>query len=84
MAINPKGLVPAIVHDGVPVTESNDILNNLEQKFTEPALLPSDPALGADEWVDLAASMHMKAIKTFVYGFYGRGHEKTLGHGALR
>lgn len=26
MAINPKGLVPSIVHDGVVVTESNDIM----------------------------------------------------------
>jgi glutathione S-transferase len=70
LAINPKGLVPAIVHDGVPVTESNDILAYLEDKFPEPALVPSDPALAAqaDEWFDMAVSMHVKAIKTWVYG----------------
>jgi glutathione S-transferase len=70
LAINPKGLVPAIVHDGVPVTESNDILAYLEEQFPEPALVPRDPALAAQakEWFDLAVSMHIKAIKTWVYG----------------
>lgn len=70
LAINPKGLVPAIVHDGVPVTESDDILAYLEEKFPEPALVPSDPPLAAqaDAWFDMAVSMHIKAIKTWVYG----------------
>ncbi|MDV7143589.1 glutathione S-transferase family protein [Tropicimonas sp. TH_r6] len=78
LAINPKGLVPAIVHDGVPVTESNDILRYLEENFSEPALTSSDPALAAEawEWLDLAASLHMKAIKTWVYGTTGGASKK--------
>ncbi|CUH67412.1 Tetrachloro-P-hydroquinone reductive dehalogenase [Thalassovita gelatinovora] len=73
LAINPKGLVPAIVDDGVVVTESADILYYLEDKFPEPSLLSADPTLAAEakEWVDLAASLHMKAIKTWVYGSTG-------------
>ncbi len=78
LAINPKGLVPAIVHDGVPVTESNDILRYLEETFPEPALVSADPALAAEawEWLDLAASLHMKAIKTWVYGSTGGASKK--------
>jgi glutathione S-transferase len=70
LAINPKGLVPAIVHDGVVVTESNDILAYLEKQFPEPALVPADPTLAAEAnaWFDLAVSLHIKAIKTWVYG----------------
>ena len=33
--INPKGLVPALVHDGKVVIESNDILVYLEKQFPE-------------------------------------------------
>lgn len=78
LAIHPKGLVPALVHDGVPVTESNDILHYLEETFSNPALLSSNPALAteANEWVDLAASLHMKAIKTWVYGSTGGASKK--------
>lgn len=73
MAINPKGLVPAIVHDGMVVTESNDIMNYVEEKFPEPALMPADPAqaVEAKYWVDLAVSLHINAIKTWVYGTTG-------------
>ncbi|PLW78997.1 glutathione S-transferase family protein [Cohaesibacter celericrescens] len=69
LAINPKGLVPSIIHDGVPVTESDDILAYLEEKFPEPALVPTDQTLAAEanKWFDLAVSMHIKAIKTWVY-----------------
>lgn len=78
MAINPKGLVPAIVHDGVPVTESNDILEYLEEQFPEPPLVPADPALAAQskEWVDLAVALHIKAVKTWVYGTTGGATKK--------
>ncbi|MCG3268531.1 glutathione S-transferase family protein [Yoonia sp. I 8.24] len=78
LAINPKGLVPAIVDDGVLVTESADILYYLEEKFPEPPLLSSDPVRAdeAREWLDLAAALHMKAIKTWVYGSTGGASKK--------
>ncbi len=83
LAINPKGLVPAIIHDGVPVTDSNDILRYLEATFPEPALVSADPALEAEswEWLDLAASLHMKAIKTWVYGSTGGASKKRSDMG---
>ncbi len=42
MGINPRGLVPALVHDGKVVIESNDILEYLEASFPEPVLIPAD------------------------------------------
>lgn len=41
MGINPRGLVPTIVHDGKVIIESNDILEYLEAQFPEPELIPS-------------------------------------------
>ena len=40
MGINPRGLVPVLVHDGKVIIESNDILQYLETTFPEPSLIP--------------------------------------------
>ncbi len=42
MGINPRGLVPALVHDGKVIIESNDILEYLEAAFPDPVLIPLD------------------------------------------
>jgi glutathione S-transferase len=44
IAINPKGLVPVLVHDGIVVTESSDIVDYVDQHFPDPPLRPCDPA----------------------------------------
>lgn len=41
LGINPRGLVPAIVHDGAVHIESNDILEYLERTFPTPRLIPA-------------------------------------------
>jgi glutathione S-transferase len=41
LGINPRGLVPVLVHDGAVHIESNDIIEYLERKFPEPKLIPS-------------------------------------------
>jgi glutathione S-transferase len=43
LKINPKGLVPALVHDGAPVTESTVIMEYIEDVFPEPPLRPASP-----------------------------------------
>lgn len=67
--INPKGLVPALVHDGVVVTESIDILRYIEEQFPEPPLYPSDPEQRreVDNWMDAATENHVRVVKTFMY-----------------
>ena len=42
MGINPRGLVPVLVHDGQVIIESNDILEHLEKAFPDPSLIPSE------------------------------------------
>ena len=76
--INPKGLVPALVDNGVPVTESADILVYLEEKFPQPPFTPerTQEQAAMKEWVDLASDLHMKAIKTYVYGSTGGSSKK--------
>lgn len=56
--IHPGGVVPALVHDGQVVIESNDILVYLDEQFPQPPLRPSDPAMRArlDDLVRAAAA----------------------------
>jgi glutathione S-transferase len=41
LGINPRGLVPVLVHDGAVYIESNDIIQYLEKKFPTPRLIPA-------------------------------------------
>src|SRR5262245_21419074 len=41
LGINPRGLVPVLVHDGVVHIESNDIIIYLEKTFSHPKLIPA-------------------------------------------
>lgn len=40
LGINPRGLVPVLVHDGAVHIESNDIIQYLENTFPSPKLIP--------------------------------------------
>jgi GST-like protein len=67
--INPKGLVPALVHDGEVWIESCDIIQYLDDTFPDPRLAPQDALQLAQqaEWMRLAASLHVVAVKTYIY-----------------
>jgi len=41
LGINPRGLVPVLVHDGAVHIESNDIVQYLEKAFPSPKLVPA-------------------------------------------
>jgi glutathione S-transferase len=41
LGINPRGLVPVLVHDGTVHIESNDIITYLEKTFPTPKLIPA-------------------------------------------
>ena len=43
LKLNPKGVVPTLVHDGKPVIESTLICEYLDDAFPVPRLVPSDP-----------------------------------------
>lgn len=65
--INPNGLVPTLVHDGTVHIESNDIIDYLDETFPEPTLRASENEGEMLEWLRLAGSIHVPAIKPYVY-----------------
>ena len=50
LGINPRGLVPVLIHDGAVHIESNDILLYLDERFPDPRLIPEGRK---DEMVEL-------------------------------
>ena len=44
LKLNPKGVVPTLVHDGTPIIESTLICEYIDETFPEPPLIPKDPA----------------------------------------
>lgn len=73
LKINPKGLVPALDHDGNIVVESNIIIEYLNDVYPEPPLLPADPAGRAKArwWMKkLDDGMHLEvAVLSFAIAF---------------
>lgn len=63
LALNPKAVVPVLVHGGVIVTESNIIMEYIEEAFPQGgALMPVDPASRAAvrAWMQrLDAGLHL-------------------------
>lgn len=67
--INPNGVVPTLVHDGVVIIESQDIIDYLDQTYVDPPLRPKDPEQVKimQDWVARSAEIHVKAVKTYIY-----------------
>lgn len=69
-AINPKGKVPVIVHDGHIITESTVIIEYLDEAFPGPQLMPKEPYWRARRrlwarWID--DEMHIPHISTLSF-----------------
>ncbi|MEM7440633.1 MAG: glutathione S-transferase family protein [Pseudomonadota bacterium] len=64
--INPNGLVPTLVDNGVVHIESNDIIDYLDETYPTPSLRAHDND-EMMEWLHLAAAVHVPAIKPYVY-----------------
>jgi glutathione S-transferase len=43
LKVNPNGVVPTLVHDGVPIVESSLILYYIDEIFPDPPLMPEAP-----------------------------------------
>ena len=65
--INPNGLVPTLVDNGVVHIESNDIIDYLDATYPEPSLRAAGNEDEMLEWLRLSASIHVPAIKPYVY-----------------
>ncbi len=72
LGINPRGVVPVLVHDGVVHVESNDILEYLDREIeaTAEPLFPrtEEEAAIARESLDLEDGLHMD-LRTVTMGF---------------
>jgi len=69
LGINPRGLVPVLVHDGAVVVESNDILFHLEAAFPSPALLPVGPGRAlVQDVLDKQDGYHMQVRTLMLRG----------------
>ena len=65
LKINPKGLVPALIHDGHIFSESNVIIEYLNDAFPEPPLLPDSAVARAEvrTWMKkLDDGLHLETI----------------------
>ena len=64
LALNPKGVVPTLVHDGKPITESSHIIEYLDENFPEIPLLPPAPEARAQvrEWLKFSDTIAYDAV----------------------
>ena len=70
LGINPRGLVPVLVHDGKVIVESNDIVQYLDDAFGPESPIPTRRLSDANTETALAAedALHM-AMRTLTFSF---------------
>ncbi len=81
LKLNPKGVVPTLVHDGHVITESTVICEYLEDTFPAPHLRPADPAGTAmmRKWAKIPdEEIHVACAAISSAGLLGRGRRKNL------
>ena len=73
-ALNPRGVVPTLVHDGAVLIESAAILEYLDDVFPQPALRPADPVARQwmRAWVRRLDDVHHPANGMMHYAVLGR------------
>ena len=72
LGINPRGLIPTLVDDGVVHIESNDILMYLEGKFPKPSLVSAGGETEMRELLAFEDSLHFD-LRTLVFKFFFPG-----------
>ena len=67
LRINPRGLVPVLVHDGKVIVESNDICLHLDRAFpSSPILAPDNQLQELKRLLDEDDGLHM-AVRTLTF-----------------
>ena len=68
-ALNPKGVVPTLVHDGHVLVESTIIMAYIDDAFDGPPLHPDDPLGRADMamWLRLTDDVYFPALAALTY-----------------
>ena len=68
LGINPRGLVPVLVHDGAVHIESNDIIQYLEKTFPTPKLIPAGHENEVAELLKHEDALHLD-LRTLSFRF---------------
>jgi glutathione S-transferase len=68
MGINPRGLVPALVHDGQVHIESNDIILHLERAFPTPVLIALGEGMNIKSLLKHEDDLHLD-MRTVTFRF---------------
>jgi len=79
LGINPRGLVPVLVHDGAVHIESNDIITYLEKTFPQPRLIPEGHETEGSRAAMFADSLHPRESPPRTCRGSGRRHVRALG-----
>jgi glutathione S-transferase len=85
LAINPNGVVPSMLHNGAPVTDSSVICEYLEEVFPEPPLSPPT-ALGRAAmraWMRYFEEVPTVAIRVPSFNTFTGLHRATMGEDAF-
>jgi glutathione S-transferase len=68
LGINPRGLLPALVHNGDVYIESNDIVSYLDETFETPKLIPNNHRERILEQLNTEDELHLD-LRTLTFGF---------------
>ncbi len=68
LGINPRGLVPVLVHDGAVHIESNDIIQYVESRFPQPRLIPIGHENEVDHLLQHENKLHLD-LRTLSFRF---------------
>jgi glutathione S-transferase len=84
LALNPNGVVPTLVDDGIPIIESSVICEYLDEKYPQNPLVPGDLVQRARmrAWMHYIEEVAVPAIRVpsfnraFLYRFKGQDQEQ--------
>ena len=68
LGINPRGLLPTLIHDGEVHIESNDIVSYLDDRFETPKLIPAQQRESVLEQLNAENDLHLD-LRTLTFGF---------------
>ena len=85
LAVNPKGVVPTLVHRGVPIVESSIIIEYVDEAIAGPALSPADPVARAAMrlWLHFSDEVAYAAVQVPTWHYMRHRAEAALADEAL-
>jgi len=83
LALNPKGVVPTLVHGGRPITESSQIIEYLDEKFPQVPLRPSSPEARAQisDWLKFSDTVAYDAVYVPTWTILSAGAMRGFSEG---